>query len=234
MTSSPLGARMADAARALADQGDPLHTLQEAVNLAVRLVPWCDAAGISMVRAKRHVETPAASDDSVVVADELQYQTAQGPCLDAIWEERTVYSPSIGYDDRWPRWGPMVVAETDFQSTLSFQLYTAEDTLGALNLYARSKDGFSGSDREVGTALAAHVALSLSGALKVEHYRQAMETRASIGQAVGILREKYDLDEEAAFAVLVRLSSASNVKLREIAAQVIRTRALPDGVPGPP
>jgi hypothetical protein len=78
--------RMAAAARELHDQHDPASTVKSAVELLVRNVEGCDAASVSLVYAKRRVDTPAASDDLATLGDRLQQALGEGPCLDAIWE----------------------------------------------------------------------------------------------------------------------------------------------------
>jgi hypothetical protein len=76
--------------------------MQIAVELAVSNVEGCEAAGVSIVHARRQIDTPAATDEMAVTGDRLQYELQEGPCLDAVWEEETVYSPSLAYDSRWP------------------------------------------------------------------------------------------------------------------------------------
>jgi len=225
--------RMAEAARELQDhQDDPQATFRHAVELACANVEGCDAAGLSFVRQDRHVETVAATDEMVVVADRLQYEISEGPCLDSIWESRIVHSRHIADDKRWPVWGPRVVAETAARSILAFRLFTHGDTLGALNLYSCSSDGFHDSAEEEGLALAAHIATAVAASQQIHQLVKGLDTRTYIGQATGILMERFDLDGDAAFKVLARYSSTHNVKLRDVAAELIRTRALPNDIGG--
>ena len=223
-----LSERMAEAARELQEhQDDPDATMELATQLAKQNIGHCDAAGLSMVRRGRTIETRAATDDLVLRADRLQHDIGEGPCLDSIWLAQTVYSPRLAEDPRWPTWGPRVAMETDAQSVLAFQLFTHEDTLGALNLYSRTEDAFKDDDREEGLAIAAHIAIAVAAAQKVEHMTRARDVRTIIGQASGILMERYDLDEARAFEVLARLSSHGNIKVRDVAAELVRTRQLP-------
>jgi GAF domain-containing protein len=227
-----LSERMAAAARELEGQLDPDATMKIAVELAVSNIGGCEAAGVSIVHARRRIDTPAATDDMAVTGDRLQYELQEGPCLDAVWEQDTIYSPSLAYDQRWPRWGPRVVAETGAQSVLSFQLFTHEDTLGALNLYSRVKDGFSEEDRQDGLALAAHIAIAVAAAQQISHLTKAMDTRSVIGQALGILMERFDLDAPRAFAVLTRIAQTEQQKLQLVAAELVETRRIPWSRPG--
>jgi GAF domain-containing protein len=207
------------------DEGDVRATLDRAVHLAVANVDRCDSASISVVRARRSVDTRASTSQLALDGDRLQYETGEGPCLDAIWEHRTVHSPDLGADPRWPTWGPRVVAETGATSILAFRLFTSSDTLGALNLYSRT--GFDDADEDTGVALAAHVAIALSAAEETEHLTTALDTRTVIGQATGILMERLGVDAGVGFSVLARLSQETNTKLHDIAASIVSTREIP-------
>lgn len=226
MVDRNLTERLAAAARSMRSEHDVQGTLQRAVELAPEVIKGCDQAGVSMVRARKRVDTPAATDDVVRRCDQIQYELNEGPCLDAIWHTETVSSADLGNDDRWPIWGRRV-SELGMRSALCFQLFTDQDNLGALNLYSTDLDGFGDDDYENGLALAAHVAVALAAAQEVESLNSAVASRTVIGQAEGILMERYDLQAEEAFAVLRRVSQDSNVKVAEIASDLVRTRQTP-------
>jgi GAF domain-containing protein len=219
--------RMAAAARELQDQHDPASTMKIAVALLVQNVEGCEAAGVSLVHTKRRIDTPAASDDLVVIGNRLQSEVGEGPCLDAIWEHETVYVPDLATDSRWPRWGPRLLEATGMRSVLSFRMFTTQDTLGALNMYASRADGFSTSDMTEGQALAAHIAIAVAAAQQIEQLEAALDSRTVISQACGMLMERFDMDAVRAFALLTRLSSSQNVKVRDIAARLVLTRRIP-------
>lgn len=116
-----LAQRMAAAARQLqSEHDDPQATFKLSVELAHESVVGCDAVGLSFVHARKRVTTVASTDRMAVDADLLQYELGEGPCLDSIWEQRTVHSPNLKHDDRWPRWGPRVASETKAQSIQLF------------------------------------------------------------------------------------------------------------------
>jgi GAF domain-containing protein len=223
---SELGEELAAAARALQAEGDTQRLLDRAVTLAVDVVRGCEYAGVSIVHRRAPIDTPAASDPLVLRGDELQYSLQEGPCLDAIWHQETVHSPDLAADERWPRWGPAVVAELGVASMLSFQLFTNADTLGALNLYSGQIGAFDEDDVTAGLMLAAHAAVALAGSQQVEQLRTAAVTRTIIGQAQGILMERFGLTADRAFAVLRRVSQDRNVKLQQVAVELVRTRVL--------
>jgi transcriptional regulator with GAF, ATPase, and Fis domain len=143
-----------------------------------------------------------------------------------------VHSPDLAHDKRWPAWGPRVVRETAAESILCFRLFTHRDTLGALNLYSRRRDAYDQDAQDEGRAIAAHVAIAVAACQEVQQLARGMHSHTIIGQATGILMERFDLDAARAFSVLVRLSQDNNVKLREVAAETVATCAsheAPDG-----
>ncbi|GAA2137727.1 GAF and ANTAR domain-containing protein [Nocardioides koreensis] len=227
MEHNDLARRMAALARELQESRDLQATIEHAVELADKNIVDCDGAAISLVRRGRDMDTPAATDESAAAADRLQVELGQGPCLDAIAERRLVASDDLVDDARWPAWGPRVAADTGLRSALCFRLFTQGATVGALSLYSRRVQGFGEVDREVGGVLAAHVAVAMATAQQVETLGVAVDARTVIGQAQGILMERYDIDAERAFAVLKRISTTSNVKLHEIAQRLVVERTLP-------
>ena len=231
MNHSTLSERIARIARKLQDAHDPLETMQTAVDLAAAEVDGCDGAALSIVHRRRRVDTPAATSETARMADQLQYELGEGPCLDAVWEERLVHSSDLATDPRWPTWGPKVAAETGARSIMCFQLFTEADTVGALNLYSERRGSFDAEDRDSGVALAAHVAVAVRAAQQVQSMSEGLESRTVIGQAQGILMERFEMDEEHAFALLSRLSQDTNTRLRSLADEIVRTRQVPSGDP---
>lgn len=219
---------MATAARDLQGQAqNPSATYRLAVRLACVNIEGADSVGLSMVRRGHGVETVAATNEMAVTADGLQYKLGQGPCLEAIWDEHTVYAPNVGVDARWPTWGPRVVDETEASCVLAFQLFTHDDTLGALNIYSKRVDAFDDDARHEGSVLAAHIAVAVAAARQIGQLTQGLDSRSVIGQATGIVMGRFNVDADVAFKVLARYSSTSNTKLRDVAEEVVRTRVLP-------
>jgi GAF domain-containing protein len=227
-TYDELTHRLGDAVRTIAVKGDPQQALDGAVQLAVEIVDGCDEVGVSMVRKNKRVDTPVATGPAARLGDELQYELGEGPCLDAIWLHSVVHSSDLAGDARWPRWAPAATEATGMRSLLSFQLFTSGHTLGALNLYSRTPNAYTPMDEHVGTALAAHVAGALANAVRVEQLTEAVPRRTMIGQAQGILMERFGIDADRAFQVMVLVSQQRNVKLHEVAAEVVTTRKTPE------
>ena len=223
--------RLAHAAREMQGEANASLTMDSVVRIGVDLVAGAEHAAISLVHGHGRIDTPAASDDVARRVDELQYEFGEGPCLDAIHLEERVHSPDIAADLRWHGWGRRVAEELGIRSMLCFRLFTNEETRGALNFYSSQPDGFSPEDSENGLGLAAHAAIAVTAAFEIEQLQAGIDSRDLIGQAKGILMERFGLDSGRAFAVLARVSQQSNLKLRDVSSELVRTRDLP-GTPG--
>jgi transcriptional regulator with GAF, ATPase, and Fis domain len=219
--------RLAAIARKLVNEPDVEHTLQLVVELAAAHLQAEVYASVSLVRQRRQVQTPAASDERALRADQLQYELGEGPCLDAIWAQETVEVDEMTNEERYPAWSRRVAEETGIRSSLSCRLFTDEDSLGALNLYSPRPQAFDEDARGKGLVFAAHAAVALRSAQDKQSLRIAMTTRNLIGQAQGILMERFKMTAEQAFAVLARVSQQTNVKLRDVAQRLIDTGQTP-------
>jgi GAF domain-containing protein len=226
MDDNHLLQQLADAARSMQGWTSTQLTLDKVVLVATEIIQGCDLVGISIVHPGG-IDTPAGSDQALNRLDELQFVLHEGPCFDALQMHETVHSPNLAEDPRWPRWGPRVAREVGVASIVSYRLFTTKDTLGALDLYSRKTNAFDSDDIYIGQALAAHVAVALSASQHVEQLELGMANRTIIGQAEGILMERFHLPAIRAFAVLRRVSQASNVKLNRVAEQLVRTRETP-------
>lgn len=222
-----LGRELAGVARELLAEGTVQHTLDRIVDLAVRTIPGCDAAGITML-SKDDIRTPAATSELVRDADALQYETGEGPCVEAARQGGETYRiDDMSHEvHRWPRFAPRVQA-LGVTSMLSFQLFTNADTLGALNIYSKRIAAFGQDEEETGWLFASHAAVALSSAQHAAHLETAIETRTTIGEAVGILMERHGLTADVAFATLTKASQNHNIKLRELADRITRLGDLP-------
>jgi len=222
-----LGEIMGQVARSLQQEhGDVEATLQTITATAVGAVSGAEECSISYVAGRRSVEPRAATGDLPRHVDEMQSRIQEGPCLDAIWEEQTVRIDDMRAEERWPRFAAEAV-ELGVQSSLSLQLFVQGDNLGALNLYAREPHAFGEESEDVGLVLAAHAAVALAGARNEEHLRRAVDNRDLIGQAKGILMERYKLTPDQSFQLLARVSQQTNRKLVDIAEELTRTGAVP-------
>lgn len=195
-------------------------TLRAIIETAQQSLPAIDHVGISVVHRGGRVETVAASDHLVWDLDALQYQLGEGPCLAAVHTDPVVLIEHASWERRWPRFIRQAVA-LGVRANLSIRLGDDEETLGALNLYTTITETFDPETLTLAELLATHAALALSRANHEEQLNQALMTRKVIGQAVGLLMGRYELDEDRAFAYLTRLSQDTNTKLRDVAMELV-------------
>jgi hypothetical protein len=127
---------------------DTEELLSEVVQAAARLIPGVDDASISVVRDRREVSSRLPTGDLPVRVDAIQNHTGQGPCLDSMYDQRTVRVSDMGHDPRWPQFAAQA-AEAGAASMLSIQLWVEGDNLGALNLYSRRVDAFDDESEQV-------------------------------------------------------------------------------------
>ena len=126
-------------------------------------------------------------------------------------------------ESRWPQYSPAAV-ELGILSGLSFKLYTAERTAGALNLFSKHPQVWDTEAETIGTVLAAHAAAAILASRQGQQLEAALSTRDRIGQAKGIIMERFGVDDVRAFEMLRQLSQDANIRLVDIAKQVIDTR----------
>lgn len=218
--------RFAAIARELLDQPSPRATAERVVELAVQLVTGCDHAGISLVE-HRKISTVAATDKLVIEGDQRQYTLDEGPCLDSIRDEETIRVPHLATDQRWPAWGPWVSNELGVQSMLCLQLFTSDHSYGGINLYSNRPAAFDAHDEAIALALAAHAAVAIATSRTISTLGTALTSRTIIGQAEGILMERFGLSADQAFSVLVRISQSDNRRLILVAEELVKTRNIP-------
>lgn len=212
-------------ARAVQDQQDPAKTLEEVVRAAVVLIPGCDDASISVILGRRYCESHAASSELPRVVDALQESLNQGPCLDAAYKEQTVRVSDMATEIRWPRFTAAAL-DAGAAGMMCFQLYVEGGNLGALNLFSRKPGAFDDESEHVGLLFASHAAVAYAASRNKERIDRKVSTGQLIGQAQGILMERHKLTTGHAFALLVQVSQNRNVKLRDVADQLVRSGQL--------
>lgn len=186
----------------------------------------CDCAGVVLVQHGKGLHTAGVTDPRVEQADQLQLQYGEGPCVPVSLEDHSVLICDTFVDLRWPRWSPRV-AELGLRCVLTVRLFTTRSTLGALNLYAIHPGQFSSVDETTARLLARHTAVTIATLRETSTLARAVAARTLIGQAQGLLMERFAIDADQAFAVLRRYSQDRNVKLRIVADELVTTRRLP-------
>lgn len=229
-----LAAAFAEIAQQLYQASDFDDVLTRIVETAVETVTGCDMASIT-VRTDGTFSTAASTHPTAVVADEIQYEAREGPCLDAV-DEAIVHTPSLP-DERWPTLSARPV-EAGVGAVVSYSISTEDvhtdgGLAGSLNLYSGTPHAFDDDAREIGLILAAHASVAVGAVRHRSDLEQlgrqlhdALSSRDVIGQAKGILMERMRITPEEAFDVLRRASQRLNVKLREVAERLAETGEL--------
>jgi GAF domain-containing protein len=221
---------LADAAQDINSRRDLADILHSIVHSARTSLPGVDHVGISITHRDGLIETLAATDEVVLALDGLQYALNEGPCLQAMREEDVVVVNHADREARWPRYMDQA-RELGLRSQMGLRLYRDHETLGGLNLYAMHEAELDADVIHNAQLFATHAALAMGKARTDEDLSAGIVANRRVGQAVGILMVKYDLDESRAFQYLVRVSQSSNVKLRDVAEEVVQQVNSRNGVP---
>jgi transcriptional regulator with GAF, ATPase, and Fis domain len=201
-----------------------LDTMGVAVRLGRQLYGG-DAIGLVLTDMDSRPAAQDASDPDAAAADRLQVSLREGPSGQAMARRQPILASDLRSESRWRFWAPLA-ADLGFRSVLSVPL-TDADTRGAMNVYSRATGQFHSADPASTTVFSQLVSVAITVARQHEQLIQAVESRTIVGQAQGILMDRYGINADEAFAVLRRYSSGLNVKLRSIAEGVIADRALP-------
>jgi hypothetical protein len=196
------------------------QTLAQIVASAVLTVPGVDAGSISMTEHDR-IETRHPTTDTIAKLDARQSELHEGPCITAIEdapESGTVLARDLAGADaeRWPRFAPYAV-EAGYRSLMSTQLSVNDGIRAALNLYSTTPDAFDEYAQMLAGLFGIQAAVLLYGADTATHLQRAVDSRDLIGQAKGLLRARYRVDDEGAFQMLVKSSQETNMKLTAVA-----------------
>ena len=216
------------------DQHDDLETLLTAIGRgAVELVPGAEEGSVGLLAARRRVTWHAPIGELPRFVDSVQEEVREGPSLDAVHSQRTVRVIDLAAEDRWLGFATRASA-AGAASILSLPLYARGDNLGALNLYARIPNAFTDESEHVGLLYAGHAAIAFAGLRIQVQLNESVRNRDLIGQAKGILMERYAISGERAFLTLAQISQDSNRKLHDIAEELVHTGTLADSGALPP
>ncbi|MDI6626746.1 MAG: GAF and ANTAR domain-containing protein [Rhodococcus sp. (in: high G+C Gram-positive bacteria)] len=219
--SSPASS-LAEFARSLRDTRRSMpETMTEILRTSIRLIPGATVGCVTTV--SKGVRTVVASTDPLAEKlCRLQYELDEGPIPTEVRHFDVVVSDDLTSEPRWPEFAVLAVNE-GFKSLAAFQLYSNADDLGALIFYSDEPRAFDVDAVEIGEALAAHAAIALLSARDNEQFRTGLASRDIIGQAKGMIMERYDLDAVQAFELLAKLSQQQNQPLHKVAHDLVDT-----------
>ena len=218
--------RFAQLALDLHDSGGIEETVEAVVEFALQALS-CSHAGIALISGRpRRLEIPAVTDPLVAEIYKLQVDGGQGPLTESMRDHSVVRVEDTETDDRWPEWSAKVL-ELGVRSVLDVPLHTGSAVVGVLGLYSTQPGGFGLDEEAIAEILARHASVAVASARNEVNLAAAVDARKLVGQAMGILMERFDLDDERAFEVLRRYSQDNNRKLRDVAQELVDTRKLP-------
>lgn len=222
---------VADTALSLLDPprpGGQRTVVEQIVAGALSVIPGTLAAAVVTVDRDGVLQSPVGvGGDIGRFVMQAQNSTNQGPCLDALRDGKQVVTGDLDVDVRWPLFGARV-KEIGVRVMICTPMEAAGRRLGALTLISRTTE-FAAQEDDVSvmaTVFAAHAAVALAGARQVQDMNAALTHRDVIGQAKGILMERFKVTPDVAFAMLVRTSSITNVKLQLVCDRLCQTGTL--------
>jgi len=192
-------------------------------NAALGIIPGCAHASIAVLAPSRTFTTFGATDDIVEIADTIQREVGEGPCLEASTDEDIKHDRDLAEHPTWPRFAARLLEVTPIRAALACPLVLDGNRGGALNLFADAPNAFTDEDVENAAVLAAFASVAVAGALardKAEQLSIAVTTNRTIGAAVGILMATHHISQPDAFAMLSAASQRVNRKLRDLAADI--------------
>jgi transcriptional regulator with GAF, ATPase, and Fis domain len=213
---------------ALTVHAEDTDTLAVITEGAVDLIPGTEFSAVVLPAGPGQLETRATCGPQTVEVIGLQNEVGEGPCLDAVRQLEAVWVSNLATESRWPLFSP-AANRLGVGSMMCTPLVAQDRIYGSLSLAAGRPDAFDEESRALAAVFAAHAAIALAG----RHWRRnmivALDSRDVIGQAKGILMERYRLSADAAFALLVKASQNSHTKLRTLSDELCRTGVLPTG-----
>jgi hypothetical protein len=224
--------QLLDTARLLRERlspGDLDSTLAQITAAAVEVLPNVQLSSITIRHDDGRLATVAPTDELLCRIDGAQYQLREGPCYEAATDQAYVISSDLAADERFPRYGEVAAAE-GVRAQIGMRLFDSPRSHGALNLYSREVGAFDDVS-SLSELFASQAGQAIAYAHEIGNLGEAVKTRTLIGQAVGIVMERYGLNDERAFAFLQRMSSHQNVKLRLIAQGIVNAAGPGTGKP---
>lgn len=224
----------------LVDEYDIIDLLDQLVSHSVEILA-ADAAGIVLGDARRELRVVAASSEDAQLMELLQLQNDEGPCLDCFSNAAPVSVPDVAEaTNRWPAFAAAVASRGAFRSVHALPLRLRGEAIGALNLFHRTPGPLPPADLDLAQALADVATIGIlaeravrRGEVLNEQLQSALNSRVVIEQAKGVLAQQNNLSMDAAFALLRNHARNNNLRLSDVARQVVATHPAAD-LPAPP
>lgn len=191
---------------------------------AVAAVPGCDHACVSTMSTGERSVCEAATDEAARTLDDLEWETQEGPCLEAMLSSSFACDPDITTNATWPKLAERVVASTPIRGMVGYRIRVGDRRAGALNLLSDTPGALTDESAAMGAIVASFASVALAAAEQraaATTLREALDSNREIGKAIGLLMATHDVTDEAAFEMLRTASSQLNVRLAEVARRVV-------------
>lgn len=208
-------------AGALSGKASIEEVLGKLIWASLALVPGADCAKVSVLD-NGHLSSIVATSPLTNTLDSIQQATRLGPCLEAINSHKAVRCANLGTDARWPQFASHATT-AGVHSVLSSPIENPGGTKAALSLFGFQADAFGAESETVGAMLASHAAIALTNETTERQFRAALASRDTIGQAKGMIMERFGVDARRAFAMLRTISQETNTPVRDLAARFVDT-----------
>lgn len=194
----------------------------QAINAsAVAMVSGAQYAGVTVSGADGSVTSLGATDPSAALLVAAQGETGEGPCLSAARDRRVIRIEDLQQDDRWPQFRREALSRTAVRSMLCVHMFGDEPSAASLTFQADVPHAFTDESVEMAQILAAHTTMAWNLRRREQQFSTALDSRDIIGQAKGMLMERFGIDALDAFELLKKLSQETNTKLTEVAQSVV-------------
>lgn len=218
----PTATALAEFARSLRDTRKSMpQTLDEILRTSIALIPTAGSGAITTL-SKGERTVVASSDATAERLCTSQYELGEGPIATEIRHLPVVVATDLHNEHRWPTFAALSVA-AGMRSLVAFQLFNNADDIGALVLYSTEVNAFDADTVAVGEALAAHAALALLSTQENDQFRSGLASRDIIGQAKGMIMERYNINAAQAFDILAKLSQQQNQPLHRLSRELVET-----------
>lgn len=183
-----------------------------------------DMGSVTLIDQRGRPVSAVCTSDETAEVDHAQYDADSGPCLDAFRQRHVVRVDAVESEVRWPQFVEAASAH-GIGSSLSLPLLVSGEGLGSLNLYAYRPSGFDEAAEAFGQAFAAQATIGIAywqKASLAEHLSKALESRAVIEQAKGVIMASSGCGPDEAFELLRQQSQTQNIKLRDVATEIVQ------------
>jgi GAF domain-containing protein len=202
-------------------------TLARIVDTATRSIPGCDAASVGLSLAGRPA-TATTSGRVALEVDLAQYDTDEGPCLEALRTSQTIRIHIVDAHESFPHFAPLA-EQLGIRSILSVPARWGDVVVGTLNLYSRHDNSFDETATTMAQVLATQIAVAISRSPEYNAARNVIEVaqreaddQADIALATGLLMGNEDCTVEQAERLLQSAAVQNHNTILEIAQQIIR------------